>query len=63
MENLVSFVVGMIIVLLLISITPLIVMFLWNALLPSILGLPVINFWQAFGISVLCGILFGGVSK
>lgn len=31
---------------------------LWNWLVPEILGLPPINFWQAIGINLLCGVLF-----
>src|SRR5574341_689870 len=37
-----------------------IVMALWNSLLPPLFGLPVISFWQALGILLLCRILFGG---
>ncbi|MCB4235216.1 hypothetical protein LDL59_09280 [Kaistella anthropi] len=37
-----------------------IVMWLWNALLPEIIGVKSIGFWQAMGILVLCKILFGG---
>lgn len=33
---------------------------LWNWLLPSIFGWPALTFWQAFGMLVLCRILFGG---
>jgi hypothetical protein len=36
------------------------VMFLWNALLPGIFGLPFINYWQAAGLLLLARILFGG---
>ena len=36
------------------------VMALWNWLLPPLLGLHQITFWQALGILVLCRILFGG---
>jgi hypothetical protein len=36
------------------------VMLLWNWLMPSILGLNTVNFWQSLGIFVLCRILFGG---
>ena len=36
-----------------------IVMQLWNNLLPDILHVSVINFWQAMGIFVLSKILFG----
>jgi len=35
------------------------VMYLWNALFPSILHAEVINYWQALGLMVLCRILFG----
>ena len=37
-----------------------VVMLLWNALLPAILGVKAITFWQALGILVLSKILFGG---
>ena len=37
-----------------------IVMSLWNAILPAVLGVKIISFWQAMGILVLSKILFGG---
>ncbi len=37
-----------------------IVMGLWNAILPAVLGVKVITFWQALGILLLSKILFGG---
>lgn len=37
-----------------------IVMLLWNWLMPEIFGLPIITFWQAAGLLLLCKILFGG---
>jgi Ca2+/H+ antiporter, TMEM165/GDT1 family len=37
-----------------------IVMSLWNAILPAVLGVSTITFWQAMGILVLSKILFGG---
>ena len=37
-----------------------IVLLLWNWLAPALFGLPVITFWQALGLLVLCRILFGG---
>jgi hypothetical protein len=37
-----------------------IVMSLWNAILPAVLGVKTISFWQAMGILVLSKILFGG---
>lgn len=36
-----------------------VVMALWNNLLPEILDVKTITFWQAVGIFVLCKILFG----
>jgi hypothetical protein len=35
------------------------VMVLWNALLPDLFQVPRINYWQAFGLFVLCRLLFG----
>lgn len=40
-----------------------IVMSLWNWLLPSLFAIHRITFWQAFGILVLCRILFGGLGR
>ena len=37
-----------------------IVMLLWNALIPTIIGWGVINYWQALGLMVLCRLLLGG---
>ena len=36
-----------------------VVMLLWNAILPEILGVKMLNYWQAVGLLVLCRILFG----
>lgn len=36
------------------------VMLLWNAVLPGLLSVPAINYWQAAGLLLLCRILFGG---
>ena len=36
------------------------VMWLWNAILPDVLGVRSINYWQAIGILALSRILFGG---
>jgi hypothetical protein len=38
-----------------------IVMRLWNWLLPSMFGFPVLTFWKALGLLVLCRLLFGGL--
>ena len=35
------------------------VMFLWNAILPAVLGVKIISYWQAMGILALSRILFG----
>jgi len=37
-----------------------VVMSLWNALMPAIFGWPLIGYWQAMGLLILCRILFGG---
>ena len=37
-----------------------IVMLLWNFVVPGVLGLAAINFWQALVLFVLAHILFGG---
>lgn len=37
-----------------------IVMRLWNGILPDVLGVKIISFWQAMGILVLSKILFSG---
>ncbi|WP_202409452.1 hypothetical protein [Hufsiella arboris] len=41
------------------SLVSFIVMTLWNNLLPEILHVGTITFWQAMGIFILCKILFG----
>jgi hypothetical protein len=30
----------------------------WNQLIPEIFHLPFISYWQAFGLYILCGLLF-----
>lgn len=37
-------------------------MLLWNWLMPMIFGLPVLTFWQAWGLWILLG-LIGGLFK
>ena len=37
-----------------------VVMLLWNAILPPVLGVAALNYWQAVGLLLLCRILFGG---
>jgi hypothetical protein len=37
-----------------------IVMLLWNALIPPIVGWTAISYWQAAGLMILCRLLLGG---
>ncbi len=39
-----------------------VVMYLWNAVLPVVTGVRMINYWQAMGLLVLSRILFGHFS-
>jgi len=48
-------------ILLFIAIGGVVVMQLWNWLLPPLFGWRLITFWQALGILVLCRILFGRI--
>jgi hypothetical protein len=34
-------------------------MWLWNALIPKLFGLPIITFWQSLGLCLLARFLFG----
>ena len=40
-----------------------IVMSLWNNILPEVIGVKAISFWQALGILALSKILFGGFGR
>ncbi len=40
-----------------------VVMFLWNALIPSIIGWTTINYWQAAGLMILSRLLLGGFGR
>lgn len=40
-----------------------IVMWLWNWIAVGLFGLPVVGFWEAFGIWLLSGILFKGHTR
>ncbi|RDB04895.1 hypothetical protein [Runella aurantiaca] len=40
-----------------------VVKWLWNAILPPLLGVGIISFWQAVGLLVLCRILFGNFGR
>ena len=43
--------------------TGLFVELLWNWIVPEIFGLPRIGFWQAWGLLVLSGMLFGSRTR
>lgn len=40
-----------------------VVMLLWNALIPSIIGWGTINYWQAAGLMILSRLLLGGFGR
>jgi hypothetical protein len=42
----------------LIALFGLIIMLLWNWLMPEIFGLPTLDYWKAWGLLILCWILF-----
>ena len=48
----------LLIVPLILGIAGYLVMWLWNAILPDLLGVKAISFWQATGLFLLCKILF-----
>jgi len=50
----------LLLILALVLIVSAVVMLLWNAILPDVLGVKFINYWQALGIFILSKILFGG---
>jgi len=37
---------------------PLILMLIWNAVIPGMFGLPTLGYWSAMGLYVVCNILF-----
>ena len=39
------------------------VMYLWNAILPDLIGVKPLTFWKAMGLLLLTKILFGGIGK
>ena len=54
---------GIIIAILFAFIFGYVVKYLWNWLMPTIFHLPLISYWQAFGIVILAKILFSGFGK
>jgi hypothetical protein len=61
MKRIFNFLLGASVYLSMIALFSVAVMFLWNALLPGIFGLPVIHYWQSAGLLILMRILFGGI--
>ena len=47
--------IGAVIILL---VTPLILMLVWNAFIPGIFGLPTLGYWSAMGLYAVCSLLF-----
>ncbi len=43
-----------------VAVLSLVVMLLWNALIPVLFAGPAVTFWQAAGLLILCRLLFGG---
>tara|TARA_R100001198_G_C5125047_1_gene145947 strand:- start:101 stop:277 length:177 start_codon:yes stop_codon:yes gene_type:complete len=37
---------------------PLILMLIWNAVIPGIFGLPTLGYWSAMGLYIVCSLLF-----
>jgi hypothetical protein len=58
LEKLVLFAVAVALIVVYSFVIGIFVMLLWNWLMPMIFGLTAINFWQAFGLTMLCGFLF-----
>lgn len=45
------------------ALTSAVVMLLWNAIIPSVIGCTSINYWQAAGLIILSRLLLGGFGK
>jgi hypothetical protein len=45
----------------LLALCGLVVMWLWNWLMPDLFGLKQVNYWQAWGLLILSSILFKGI--
>jgi ABC-type multidrug transport system fused ATPase/permease subunit len=62
MRNIIKFrFAGIFIMLAAIAVFSVVVMLLWNALLPQLFALPTLSYWQAAGLLILARILFGGL--
>ncbi len=51
---------GIAFVVIYIGVVSLLVMLLWNALIPSLIGWGAVSYWQAAGLLILCRLLFRG---
>lgn len=49
-------------VVVLILIFPFVFMLLWNWLMPLIFGLTELTFWQAWGVMIMCELMFGSTN-
>ena len=56
-----KFAVSLVIFLSLVAVLGVVVMLLWNALVPEIFGGPTLNYWQAAGVLLLSHILLRGM--
>lgn len=45
------------------AIAALVIMLLWNVLIPTIIGWQAVNYWQAAGLMILSRLLLGGFGK
>jgi len=52
-----------VIVIVIAAVMAFVVMSLWNWIVPGLFGLPVLTFWQALGLLLLCKLLFGGFAR
>lgn len=50
-------------IILVVFLTSLLIMWLWNILIPQIFSGPVITYWQSMGLLVLAKLLFGGFGR
>jgi len=41
-----------------ILVSPLILMLIWNAVIPGMFGLPTLGYWSAMGLYLVCNLLF-----
>ena len=52
---------GVVIMLVMFAVFGVVVMLLWNGILPGLFGFPMLNYWRAIGILLLARILVGGL--